>query len=67
MHAVMQTFEVLSAIVGIIESRDVKFARKFFLAFLAYLATYLENYKSDHNLKSIKAQYNYFVIKYIIW
>ena len=29
--------------------------------------TYLENYKSDPNLKSIKVQNNYFVIKYIIW
>ena len=39
----------------------------FFLAYLAFLATYLENYKSDPNFKCIKAQYNYFVIKYIIW
>ena len=45
------------------KARDVKFARKFFQA---YLATYLENYKSDRNLKSIKTQYNYFVIEYSI-
>ena len=28
---------------------------------------YLENYKSDPNLKCINAQDNNFVIKYIIW
>ena len=48
---------------GTVPSRDVKFARKFFLA---YLTTYLENYKSDLNLKCIKIPYNYFIIKYII-
>ena len=43
--------------------RDVKFARNFFLA---YLATYVEYYKSDLNLKCIKILYNYLLLNILL-